>query len=483
LCSNNPHKLYGDIMQNYSITNIFDQQKKFSLKFRKSEAEERIQKIQKIKDWILNHQEEIEKSLRLDFKKEASEVDLTEINSALSEASFAIKNLKKWMRPQKVKTPLELFGSKSQVIFEAKGVALIIGPWNYPFSLTINPLIASISAGNTSIIKPSELTPKTSSLITQLIRETFSVEEVCSFEGGIDVSTELLKLPFDHIFFTGSTSVGKVVMAAAAKNLSSVTLELGGKSPVVVDQSAKLNQSAKRIAWGKFINAGQTCVAPDYILVKKEMEEELVNKLKTVIQKFYGKNTQDQKNNKDFCRIINEKNFQRLKTLFDKSIEQGAKIAYGGEFDSKENYISPTLLTKISVEMPIMQEEIFGPILPIITYDNLDEAIELIQKKDKPLALYVFAENQQNIDFILRNTSAGGTCINETMVHLANPYLPFGGTGHSGIGSYHGIYGHRAFSHQRSILSQGRINFLSFLYPPYNLRVKKIIKFMIKYLN
>lgn len=466
-----------------SIAEIFSIQKKFALTLRHTGAPERVAKIKKVKNWVLSHQDEIRKALYLDFKKEASEVDLTEINSFLSEATFAIKNLKKWMRPQRAKTPLELFGSKSEIISEPKGVVLIIGPWNYPFTLVLSPLVAAIAAGNTAILKPSELTPKTSALISQMTAELFAQEEVAALEGGVDVSTELLKLPFDHIFFTGSPAVGKVIMAAAAKNLSSVTLELGGKSPAIIDGSARLDLSVERLTWGKFINGGQTCVAPDYVLVKKEMQEDLLAGLKKTISKFYGKSSGEQKLSKDLCRIINEKNFLRLKKMVDDSLAMGAKVALGGEFDQKERYISPTVLTNVTDNMPIMQEEIFGPILPILTFDRLEEAITYVQKKDKPLALYIFSENQKNIDQVLRSTTAGGTCINETILHLANPYLPFGGTGNSGLGSYHGLYGFKAFSHERSVLSQGRLDFIRFFYPPYTKRVKSVTNAMMKLLN
>jgi aldehyde dehydrogenase (NAD+) len=384
------------------------------------------------------------------------------------------------MKPQRVPTPMALLGTQSWVQYEPRGVVLIIGPWNYPFQLVIAPLVAAIAAGNCVICKPSELTEHTSALLAELIGATFSDDEVAVVEGGPAETQRLLALPFDHFFFTGSTRVGRIVAEAAAKHLATTTLELGGKSPAVVDDSADLATTANRLVWGKFVNAGQTCIAPDYVLVSEQRRAALVDELRRSIAAMYGASDDDRRKSPDLCRIINARNFDRLKKMLDDSVGQGARVEVGGGSDAGERYIAPTVLSNVSLDAPVMAEEIFGPILPILTDTTRDEVPPLITARDKPLALYVFAQDQRAIDAVLAGTTAGGSCVNNAMIHFANPNLPFGGVGASGSGSYHGMYGFKAFSHERAVLRQGRVDVLKSVYPPYGPKVTRMVKWMFK---
>jgi aldehyde dehydrogenase (NAD+) len=382
-----------------------------------------------------------------------------------------------------VPTPLALAGTKSAIHYEPKGVVLIIGPWNYPFQLCIAPLVAAIAAGNCAIVKPSELTPHTSRVLAELVGDVFDEAEVAVVEGGVPESTELLALPFDHFFFTGSTRVGAIVAQAAAKHLASATLELGGKSPCIVDDSADLHTTARRIAWGKFVNAGQTCIAPDYVMVSEQRERALVDELRLAIAELYGASDDARKQSPDLCRVIDDRNYARLIKLLDDTVARGAKLACGGQRDPGERYIAPTVLTDVPADSAAMAEEIFGPILPVLTYRSLDEVGPFITDRDKPLALYVFGEDRARVDSVIDATTAGGTCVNTTLLHFANPNLPFGGVGASGSGNYHGIYGFRAFSHERAVLRQGRIDVLKTVYPPYGPKVARMLKWMFKLLT
>jgi aldehyde dehydrogenase (NAD+) len=354
----------------------------------------------------------------------------------------------------------------------------VISPWNYPFYLALTPLISAIGAGNTVILKPSEFTPATSEIIAKLIEIVFVEEEVSVFQGDYKVSELLTELPFDHIFFTGSTQVGKIVMQKAANNLASVTLELGGKSPAIIDESCDIKLSAERILWGKVLNAGQTCVAPDYAFVHKSQLDKFIKGMRESIQVFYETNRKQLIENSDFCRIINKKNFKRLTDLVNDAVDRGAKIEIGGDNDAETNFFHPTVLTNVPEDSDILQEEIFGPILPIIPYENIEDAITFINSRPKPLALYIFSNSDKNIENVLQNTSSGGVAINDVIIHLANSHLPFGGVNHSGHGSYHGIFGFKAFSHERAILRQGLLSTVRLLYPPYNPVVDKVSEFM-----
>ncbi len=462
---------------------VFDLQKRHFHKVLKiSKAKERIQLLKKLLAAVERLTPDIKLALQKDFRKAPHETDLLEIMPSIGELKDAIRHLKTWMKPQRVKTPVSLFGATSKIVYEPKGVTLVISPWNYPLYLSIGPIVAAIAAGNSVILKPSEFTPETSKLLTRLVKETFQEGEIAVFEGDHTVSTALLELPFDHIFFTGSTHVGKIVMAAAAKNLSTVTLELGGKSPAIITPGANLKKAAQKLVWGKIMNAGQTCVAPDYLLIPEGETDEFVKHAKEAVKTYYGNNPAEIKSNPDFSRLVNQRNFQRVSGYIHEAVEKGGKIVLGGETDSSQNYIEPTMIANVPDNARIMEDEIFGPVLPIITYKTLDEAVEKVLSKPKPLALYVFGSNNKSINKILKETSSGGAAVNEVILHLANPNLPFGGINHSGHGSYHGWWGFKTFSHEKSIFKQAPFfASIEMLYPPYTGFVDKMIQLTKKF--
>jgi len=459
---------------------LFERQRAHHARVKRSTAAERIGKLERLREAIVAREPAIREAMFKDFKKPASEVDLTELYPTLVELKDAIRSLKSWMKPARAGTPMSLFGTQSWVHHEPRGVVLLIGPWNYPFQLVIVPLIAAVAAGNCVIVKPSELTVHTSALLRELIASVFAEPEVAVVDGGPAQTQQLLALPFDHYFFTGSTRVGRIVAEAAAKHLATTTLELGGKSPAVVDDSADLASCANRLVWGKFVNGGQTCIAPDYVLVSERRERELVGELRRAIAAMYGASEADRQRSPDLCRVINRRNFDRLKAMLDDSVSLGARVEIGGGIDAAELYIAPTVLTRVTFDSPVMAEEIFGPILPILTYRKLEDVPPLIAARDKPLALYVFAQDQRAIDLVIDNTTAGGSCINNAVIHFANPNLPFGGVGASGSGNYHGRYGFKAFSHERAVLRQGRLDVLKTVYPPYGPKVSRMLKWMFK---
>jgi aldehyde dehydrogenase (NAD+) len=386
------------------------------------------------------------------------------------------------MKPSKVETPMALIGSASYVQYEPKGVTLIMAPWNFPFNLAIVPLISAIAAGCCAMVKPSEITPNTSALIRKMIGELFNENEIAVIEGDAEVAQALLRLPFDHIFFTGSPQIGKVVMKAAAEHLTSVTLELGGKSPVIVDQSADITDAAQKIVWGKFMNCGQICVSPDYLFVHKSRESELVQALQQAIEKMFAGQAKSVATSPDYARIVNTRHRKRIQGLISDAVQKGAYVAAGGEVIEEENYIAPTLLTRVNAYMQVMQEEIFGPVLPIMTFEDLEQVTNFINLRDKPLALYIFSQNKKSTDFILNTTSSGGVCINDCVLHYTNPHLPFGGVNTSGIGKAHGHYGFLDFSNQKAVLKQ-RTGFTSIkmTYPPYTDKVKRLVKVFVKW--
>ncbi|UXR63301.1 aldehyde dehydrogenase family protein [Bdellovibrio bacteriovorus] len=450
------------------LEQIFLHQKQFSLKLRSESLETRIQSLNALEKAIEAHQPEIIEALKKDFNKPEAETLLSEIYPVLKELHFTRKNLKNWSRPHKVKTPLTLFGSQSFIQPEARGVCLLIGPWNYPFQLVFLPLISAIAAGNCAIVKPSELTRHTSSLIKKIAEAAFSTEHVFVAEGGAETTQELLKFPFDHIFFTGSTRVGKIIMEAAAKHLSSVTLELGGKSPTIIDATADLPLSAEKVAWAKFINAGQTCVAPDYLFVHESVASAFKKHLVSAIEKFYGSSAEQIQNSPDLARMVSLNHTQRLKDLIDDAVSKKAEVIFGGHCVPEKHYCSPTLLDKTDPHALVMQEEIFGPILPMMTFKEISEVIHFINDRPKPLALYFYSHSQMNTEKILKETSSGGLVFNDSVIHFVNPHLPFGGVNHSGLGRYHGLHGFQTFSHEKAVLKQsffGKV--LRIMYPPY----------------
>ena len=460
------------------IKRIFNLQKQNQFNVGNTTASERIAKLKKLHKAILKYRPQIKEALFKDYRKHPSEVDLVEIYPVTSEIKDAKYNLRGWMDKQRVGTPLAMLGSSSHVKYEPKGVVLIISPWNFPVNLTFGPLVSAISAGNTVIIKPSEMTPHTSLLMKKMIEELFEENEVALLEGGVSTSTELLKLPFNHIFFTGSPNVGKIVMKAAAEHLTSVTLELGGKSPTIVDESANINLAAKRIAWAKFVNNGQACIAPDYIFVHESKKEAFLTATKKYMQDFYNN---DALNESSYSRIVNNRHYNRVKGYIDDAVSKGATIEAGGVFDESQDFIAPTLITNVSKDSKLMNEEIFGPVLPVFSFTNLDIVINEINAREKPLALYIYSKKRKNINHIIGNTRAGGTCINHNAAHFFNTNLPFGGSNNSGIGKAHGKDGFESFSNARSIFKQHIPNALDLLTPPYNNFKQKLIDLTIKW--
>jgi aldehyde dehydrogenase (NAD+) len=446
-----------------------------------SSIKDRIAKLKKLEKWIVENRKKIQDALYADLKKPNIEADLTETAVSLLEIRHIRRNLKKWAKPKRVeKTPIYLT-AKSWIQYEPRGVVLLISPWNYSINLVFAPFAAAIAAGNCVIIKPSEFSPNSSKLIEKAISELFPENEVAVFNGDKDIAIELLKKPFDHIFFTGSTETGKKVMAAASKNLSSVTLELGGKSPVIIDKSANLKDAAQKILWGKILNSGQSCHAPDYILVHKSVKVELIEQLKFYTKKYLGLDVPSWHKSNEYARIIDERHYNRLISLLNNAVKDGAKIELGGEFIKSEKYISPTILSNVSVESEIMREEIFGPLLPVISFSKTEEAINIVNQITKPLALYIFSKNKQFTDYIMNGTSAGTTCINDVYIQYSQTNLPFGGVNHSGIGKAHGYYAFKEFSNKRAVLQHHRFAPLKLVFPPYNKLTKKVTDLIIKY--
>lgn len=454
-----------------SIAQQFEESKNFFKTHKTKDIKFRKQQLKLLSKSIKNHENELLEALKHDLGKSAVEAYATEIGITLKSIKMARKELKNWAKTKQVDTPIFMFPSKSYIKPEPYGTVLIIGPFNYPVQLLFEPLIGSIAAGNTAIIKPSELTPNVANVIRQIIEDVFSADFVAVVEGGIEETQTLIHLPFDYMFFTGSEKVGQIVYEAASKNLVPVTLELGGKSPVIVDDTANIKVSSDRISFGKFTNAGQTCVAPDYILVNKKVKNELIEALKQSIQEFYGANVEK---SPDFGRIVNDKHFNRLNDLL--KVHEN-NIVSGGHTNAGERYIEPTILDGITPASKIMQEEIFGPLLPIITYDDLNEAFDIIQSKAKPLNLYLFSEDENTTHRVLNELSFGGGAINDTLMHLANPNLPFGGVGASGIGQYHGKYTFETFSHKKSYVFKSTRLDSSIIYPPYKGKLKYIRTF------
>lgn len=419
----------------------------------------RVERLKAFKKAIADHEAEISLALKKDLGKSTYEAYVSEVGFILEELGLVIKHTEDWAQIRKVKTPMTLFPAKSFIIPEPYGVVLLISPWNYPFQLCIAPFIGAFAAGNRVVVKPSEFAVHTSHIMKKLITEVFKEDEALVVEGAVEETQTLLNQKFDYIFFTGSTNVGKVIMKAAAENLTPVTLELGGKSPCLIDKSADLDVAAKRCVWGKFINAGQTCVAPDYVLVPRKMQESFIEKMKFYLNQFYGS---DSLKSPDYSRIINEKHFDRLMGLVDKS-----KIAIGGSIDRSEKFIEPMVLKDVSWSDKIMEDEIFGPLLPIIPYEDQNEAISQILNRPKPLAFYVFGDDSKRCSDIISKVPFGGGCVNDTVIHLANPHLPFGGVGTSGIGSYHGKKSFDTFTHYKSVLKQELKLDIPLRYPPY----------------
>lgn len=453
-----------------NFNTLLEKQKEYFYTGKTRPYKYRIHALKTLKKAIAKYENRIMEALATDLGKSPFEAYATEVGFSLNSINHTISNLSNWMKDEKVSLPIHQVGSKAYSIYEPYGVVLIIAPFNYPFQLLIEPLIGAIAAGNTAIIKPSEYTKETTQVMKNMFEDFFDERFIKLVEGEREEVSQLIHMPFDYIFFTGSVPVGKVVMKAASENLVPITLELGGKSPAIVHHDADLETAAKRIIWGKMLNAGQTCIAPDYILVHESVKDELQELMIKVIYEFYSENP---KLSPDYGRIVNEKHFDRLVDF----IEQDQVIT-GGYYDKEELFIAPTLMTDIQLTDKIMADEIFGPILPILTYHKVEEAIEVIRTFDKPLALYVFSETEGIQKIFIDNISFGGGCINDTISHVASVELPFGGVGSSGIGRYHGIYSFRTFSNQKSILKKTTKFSLKMIFPPYKNNLKWVRKIL-----
>ena len=474
--------LFGHLISSNSHQDLFERQSTAAAGLRLRGAKERIERLRLLDANLLSMQEEIGSALRSDFGKPFEEVLLTEISPVIIEIRHAARHLRQWMKPRRIKSSRLLAGSTSHVRFEAKGPSLIISPWNYAFTLTLGPIVSAVAAGCPVILKPSEFTPAATDILTRLINDTFPEDEVAVCPGGTDVSQSLLQLPFRHIFFTGSPRVGKKIMTAAAKHLASVTLELGGKSPAIVDETADLDASAKRIVFGKFTNGGQTCIAPDYLLVHNSVADRLVEKLISTIQSLYGENTTAASPAKDLSRMVTTAHTERLIQMLDDAVETGARVAYGGDHDLDKRYIEPTLICDVDGKTPLMQNEIFGPILPIISYSSSEELTRTISAHAPPLSLYIFSRNQAFISDLVQSVEAGCVSVNETLLHFSHPELPFGGLTTSGVGRGHGYAGFCSFSNEKAVFRQRFSPWLfSHLHPPYGENTRRWIRTLIRF--
>lgn len=457
------------------FSKLTEAQKQFFETGRTRDLAFRICQLQLLADAMRKNETVLEEALKKDLGKSAFESYATEIGFVLADIRYTIQNLQKWSAPKRVRTPLYLFPGKSKIQKEPYGSVLILGPYNYPVQLLTEPLIGAIAAGNCAVLKPSELTPHVSKAMYQIVHSTFKEEYIACVEGGVEVNQELLSQKFDYIFFTGSERVGRIVMKAAAENLTPVTLELGGKSPVIIEKTANIKEAARRIAWGKLMNAGQTCVAPDYVLVDESRKQQFLTEMKTAFSHLYGKEI---KKNPHFGRIVNERHMERLQKI----LEQDAKYLFcGGEADALQRYIEPAILDLGKDQNAAsMQEELFGPILPVLSYHKLEDAVRFVNKRAKPLALYLFTKKRSAERFVLERVSSGGVCVNDTISHLINPDLPFGGVGASGMGQYHGKYSFDTFTHEKSVFYKPADWNLPVCYPPFTKGKMNLVKFFLK---
>jgi aldehyde dehydrogenase (NAD+) len=457
------------------INEVINEQRAYKNQAKQSTAHQRINTLKRLKDAILQKESQIKSAIYADFRKNPIETEITEILASLLEINQLIKKLKNWVKPKSVGSSLLFATTSAKLIYEPKGNTLIITPWNYPFQLPMMHLVASIAAGNTAILKLSEFTPNINTVIKDIIKEVFPTKHVTVIEGDIPVTTHLLKHKFDHIHFTGSPAVGKIIMQAASHNLTDITLELGGKSPVFVDSDINIREVVRNVIWAKFVNAGQTCIAPDYLLVDKAIETEFDQAFKDEIQHTFGHNPIE---SDDLARIINAKQYDRLVQDLNELKNSPTTWIVSGEHNKSELFIHPTVIKNMPLDSQIMQEEIFGPILPIIYYSKIEEALAMVSNKEKPLALYIFSKNQQYVNMVLENTTAGGTTVNDAMLHIMHPNLPFGGVNNSGIGQSLGYYGFKSFSHERAVLQARIFPMSKFFWYPYTANTRKILQFI-----
>lgn len=456
---------------------ILEKQRKYFIETGRTKSlYDRKQTLKKLRNWIKQNQELILTELAKDFGKSREELMISEIKPIASEIKDALSNIRFWAQDIHKRTPIALLGSRAKVIKEPKGTVLIIAPWNFPFMLAIGPLVSALAAGCTAVIKPSENTPACEALIEKMIQEVFKPEEVACVKGAVQETTALLALKWDHIFFTGSPLVGKIVMKAAAEHLTSVTLELGGQNPVVVDRNANFKDAAQKLIWGKFFNCGQSCISPNYVMIPNDKHVEFVKVLKSEYAKVF-KNGVEAEKEQSFARIVNQQHFERVKALIDKSVEEGMLLLEGGNTNAETKFIAPTILDGVRTDSTIFNEEIFGPVMPLMLYKDTKQVLEIINKGEKPLALYIFTKSNKFAKHIIDNTSAGTSVINDTTIQFSHPNLPFGGVNNSGIGKAHGEYGYKEFTNERAILKQRRgLTSPKMIYPPYNGFKRWVIK-------
>lgn len=446
---------------------------------RKLSAKARMKRLDALYKEIWKRRDDLKEAMWLDFRKPPEEVDLTEIFVIKSEIKAVKKGLREWMKPKRVPGGLALVGSSSWVRSEAKGVALIIAPWNYPMQLMFRPMVAAIAAGCTVMLKPSEVTANTAQVVAEIVSEVFDPSEVALIQGGVETATQLLELPFNHIYFTGSPAVGKIVMRAAAKHPCSVTLELGGKSPVIVDDLKSLKSTAKKIAWAKLSNAGQICVAPDYVFIPSHRKEEFLQALKNAMIELYPGGLEE---NKDFQRIAAPHHAERIGKLVNDAVDRGATLLHGGSVNTEKCWVEPTILSDVDANASILEEEIFGPVLPVVTYQSLDEVVSFINERPTPLALYIYSKRKKFIREVLDQVQSGGASINNCVIHVSSNHLPFGGLGNSGIGSGHGEHGFREFTHYRGVYEQHFDGAGALLMPPYTQWKTKLVDRLLRWL-
>ncbi|MDR3438753.1 aldehyde dehydrogenase family protein [Telmatospirillum sp.] len=458
------------------IRAVFDGHRETALRWRYSTAKERIVRIKRLRDAMMTKRDALYDAFSCDLRKPAAEVEASELLPVMDEMRHAIGRIKSWMKPHKVHPTATMLGTSGWVQYQPRGRVLIMAPWNYPLNLCLGPLVSALAAGNTAIVKPSEMAPSVSALLTGIISETFPRSEVAVFEGGLPTAQALLDLPFDHIFFTGSPSVGKIVMTAAARHLTSVTLELGGKSPTIVGQTADIRLAAETLMWGKFLNDGQTCVAPDHVYVHDSVKQDFIAECLKVLRARYGETPNGRKQTPDLTHVVNRRHAHRIAALLADATERGARILIGGDVDITDNYVAPTLMDRVPADAKIMEEEIFGPLLPILDFSQLDQVIADINARPKPLALYLWSRDRQEIDQVMGQTTSGGACINHCMMQFAHGGLPFGGVNTSGIGNAHGHYGFRTFSHERAVLRSSPLMLVKMFYPPYTKSRSRIIR-------
>jgi aldehyde dehydrogenase (NAD+) len=464
------------------IEDVFAAQQAHAPAVRETTVAQRKAKLRRLADALLDHRETFYEALAADFQKAPVEIDLTEIKAVTKEAEHAMAHLDDWMAADRVQSPMLFTGTRSEIHHEPKGVVLIMAPWNYPVNLTLGPLIGALAAGNCVVLKPSEHAPHTAAALQEFIADLYDEREVTVCTGGPDVAQTLTAQPFDHIYFTGSPAIGRLVMKAAAEHLTSVTLELGGKSPAVADGTADLKQAAGRIAWSKFTNAGQTCIAPDYLLVEDRVHDAMVDRLRATIRQFYGASADAQQASDDYARLVHDDHYETVMTLLTDARASGATVAVGGHHDATTNFVAPTVLTDVPLNTDIMQEEIFGPLLPVIRYRSIDEVTRIINDRPPPLSFYVFSERETTVDTLLSRTTAGSTCVNEGLLHFVNPNLPFGGMGESGIGRGHGRRSFREFSNERSVLRRSYgSDLLRPLYPPYDRLTTRLADWVLRF--